>query len=220
MRRLVVLAALVVLVVAGVLAVRWLPWWGIILAAVVIVIVGKIVVGRIVRRLFLAPFRAKGAVLKGATADVHQVSVTEAPVGQSAGNSSPDADGDDGEAEEAAATSVETAAARHHYLLEVTISPQAATGPFGHWEPGELRLVRPESQLRPESDEPADDDDACEISGIQINEESAWKDDEGMKFAGAQRLRMRIAVLPGVQRLKFRYYFEEFGVVELPSTGV
>jgi hypothetical protein len=105
------------------------------------------------RLLMLMPFRAKGAVLKGASARVHGVS----PAGAS------------GES-------------RKHYLVEVTITPSDPKGPFSLWEPGELRLVRPESVLRPYSGEPDDEDNECTITRIQIEDEGQWKDDEGMKY--------------------------------------
>jgi hypothetical protein len=154
---------------------------------------GKFLIGRMIRKLFLMPFRAKGAVLNGATAQVHSVSPAAAP---------PDAEDSGGP--------------REHYLVEVTITPAASVeGPFSLWEPGELCLVRPESVLRPESDEPDDEDNACEVSKIQIENEGQWTDDEGMKYGGPQRLRLTLAVQPGIRGLKFRYYFEEFGMIRL-----
>jgi hypothetical protein len=174
-------------VVGAVLAVRWLPWWALVLGFLLLVALGKWTIGRIVRKLMLMPFRAKGAILKGAAARVHGVS--------SAGAS--------GEP-------------RERYLVEVTITPSDPKGPFSLWEPGELRLVRPESVLRPYSNEPDDEDNACTITRIQIEDEGQWKDDEGMKYGGAHRLRLHLAAQHGVQKLKFRYYFEEFGNITLP----
>ena len=77
------------------------------------------------------PFRAKGAVLRGAPASVHEVSPAAVPAAEGAAGAEP----------------------REHYLVELTITPGEPKGPFGLWEPGELRLVRPASVLRPESDE-------------------------------------------------------------------
>jgi hypothetical protein len=157
---------------------------------------GKLLIGRLVRKLFLMPFRAKGAVLRDATAQVHRVSPAAPP---------PDFD---------------TSEPREHYLVELTITPGEVNGPFGMWEPGELRLVKPESVMRPESDEPDDEDDACEITQIQIENEGKWDDDEGMKYAGPQRIRMSLAVLRGTRELKFRYYLEEFGSIRLTHAAV
>ena len=139
------------------------------------------------------PFRAKGAVLRGASASVHAVSPASAPAAGEAAGVEP----------------------REHYLVDLTITPGEPTGPFGLWEPGELRLVRPESVLRPDLDEPNDEDSACEVTRIQIEGEGQWNDDEGMKYGGAQRLRLHLAALPGLRELKVRYYFEEFGLIKL-----
>jgi hypothetical protein len=193
MKRLIVLAAAALLSFGAVVAVRLLPWWALALGAVALFMLGKLFVGRMIRKLFLMPFRAKGAVLKGASAQIHSIS----PV---------------------SATEVDIEDARQprdHYLVEVTITPAAesANGPFGLWEPGELRLVRPESVLRPESDEPDDVDETCNVTRIQIEDNGQWTDDEGMKYGGPQRLRFYLAVQPGTRGLKFRYYFEEFGAI-------
>jgi hypothetical protein len=196
MKRLIVLAVLGFFVVGAVLAVRWLPWWALVLGFLLLVVLGVFVIGRLVRRLILMPFRAKGAVLKGASARVHLVSPAAASATEGTAGAS--------------------AESREHYLVEVTIMPGQPKGPFGLWEPGELRLVRSESVLRPESDEPDDEDSACEITKIQIEGEGRWLDDEGVKYGGTQRLRLHVAARPGVRDLKFRYYFEEFGSVRLP----
>lgn len=116
----------------------------------VLVVLGKLLLPRLPKKLFLAPFRAKGAVRKGATAIIHGVSATEPPAKKS---TTEDSDADD---------------------------------------------------------------ESCEVGSIQYQEDGAWKDDEGMKFPGPQRLKMRLAVQPGARQLKFRYYFEEFGLVQLP----
>ena len=203
MKRLVVLGVAALILVGVVQAIRMLPWWALVLGLVVLVVGGKYiarrVVGRVVRKVFLMPFQAKGAVLKGASAVIHRISPVPA-------------------SEVDVAASAESTAAgesRDHYLVEVTITPEAADGPFALWEPGELRLVKPESVLHPESDEPDDEDNTCEIKKVQIEGEGQWADDEGMKYGGPQKLRLSLAVLPGTRTLKFRYYFEEFGTLRL-----
>src|SRR5262245_53274742 len=195
MKRLIVLAVLALFVVGLVLALRWLPWWALLIGFLMLVIVGKLIIKRLMRKLLLMPFRAKGAVLKGASARVHRVSAATAATTRGTVRSSSES--------------------LEHYLVEVTITPSQPEGPFGMWEPGELRLVQPESVLRLESDEPDDEDDACAVTKLQIEHEGQWNDDEGMKYSGAQRLRLYLAAHTGVRELKFRYYFEEFGKVKL-----
>ena len=219
MKRLIALLALALLAAAVVLATRWLPWWAIVAGLVLLAVIGKLLIGRLFKKLLLAPFRAKGAVLRGATATVHGVSAAEAPTKKSPVAESDADESSDQESDEDESKPGKSEAPRLHYLLEVTITPGQTDGPFGHWEPGEIVLVRPESVLRPESDEADDSDDSCEVGGIQVHEDGAWKDDDGMKFAGPQKLRMHLAVQPGARQLKFRYYFEEFGLVQLPQIG-
>lgn len=216
MKRLIALLILALLAAGVVFALRSLPWWAIIVGLVLLVVIGKLLLPRLLKKLFLAPFRAKGAVLKGATATIHGISATEAPTKKAPAEESAAGESSDQESNEDESPAGKSAEPRLHYLLEVTITPGQTNGPFGHWEPGEIVLVRPESVLRPESDEADDSDDSCEVGGIQYHEDGAWKDDEGMKFAGPQRLKMRLGVQPGARQLKFRYYFEEFGVVQLP----
>ena len=216
MKRLIALLVLALLVAAVVVALRSLPWWAIVAGLVVLVVIGKLLLPRLLKKLFLAPFRAKGAVLRGATATIHGVSATEAPAKKSltAESDVDESSGQDSDENESAAGKPKEP--RLHYLLEVTITPGQTDGPFGLWEPGEIMLVRPESVLRPESDEADDSDDSCEVGSIQYQEDGEWKDDDGLKFGGPQRLKMQLAAQPGARQLKFRYYFEEFGLVQLP----
>jgi hypothetical protein len=186
-----------VAVIAGIgLAIKYLPWWTILLGSLTLIILGKFVIKRLFFKLLLKPFQLKGAVLKGAKVEVHSVSALP-PSRETA--------------------DVSDAAPRHGYALDVTITPCSAKTPFGLWEPGELRLVLPESKLNLSPDAPSDTEDTCEIQKVEVHDEGDFKPDEGMKYPGHQRLRLVIAVKPDTSRLKFRYYFEEFGSVTLPS---
>src|SRR6266581_3642268 len=121
------------------IVIKYLPWWAILLGVVGLIFVGKFVIKRLFFRLLLKPFQLKGAVLKGATAEVHSVTpLVEPPLKGS------------------------TTAERLRYAVEVTIRPAASNTPFGAWEPGELRLVSPESVLNVSPDAPSDNYDACE----------------------------------------------------------
>lgn len=199
MKRLIALGVFGLFVAGLVMAARSLPWWALGLGFLALIVVGKIVIGNLLGKLLLVPFRAKGAVLKGASILVHRVSSVAGP--------------------ETAESTEPGARDLAHYLLDVTITPEASDGPFGLWEPGELCLVRPESRLRLDSDEADDEDDACEVTRIQFEDSGQWNDDDGMKYPGAQRLRLNLAVRPGTRELKFRYYFEEFGRIELPPVA-
>lgn len=195
MKRLIALLILALFVAGVVVAVRWLPWWALVIGFLLLILTGKFVFKRLLKKLFLMPFKAKGAVLRGATATIHSMSPTSL---------TPDPDGGEKSAEP-----------RAHYMMEVTITPQQSNGTFQLWEPCSLELARFDAVRRPESDE-ADDEAGCEVRKVQVATDAAWTDDEGMKYGGPQRLKLQLSVQPGVQQLKFRYYLEEFGSVRIP----
>ena len=198
MKRIVALVVSALLVAGVVVAFRTLPWWALVIGFLLVVLIGKFVVKRLLKKLILMPFKAKGAVLRGAAATVHSVAPSTAlPI-----------DHDRDEPTKPCA----------HYLMEVTIAPQNGSGPFQLWEPSALELARFDAVRRPESDE-ADDESGCNVEKIQVETEGQWNDDEGMKYGGAQRLQLWVAVQPGVRQLKFRYYLEEFGSVRIPECG-
>ncbi len=184
-------------------AIKYLPWWALLLGVVVLVVIGKFMVKKLLLRLFLKPFQLKGAVLKGATAEVHSVAPATAPTGTTS------------EGEPADTTP------KDRYTVEVTIRPGSTATPFTAWEPGEVRLVSPDSVLNPyDTESSSSDDDVCEIQSVEVEQDGRFQPDEGMKFPGPQRLKLTIAAKPGTPALKFRYYFEEFGCVTLLAPPV
>lgn len=189
----VISALFLLLIVASVLAVVYLPWWGSAVVIVLFIVGAKFFGGRMVEALFKMPFKAKGAVLRGATAEIHSITPIVRPAA--------------GDAEDKNDTN------RRFYLLEVTITPAAhESGSFQLWEPGELQLVGQDA--RPDD---AGDDDLCTIRQMEIDSEGKFMPDEGMKYGDSRRLRLTIDVDAGVRRLQFRYYFELFGTVSLPD---
>jgi hypothetical protein len=190
MKKILALAILAGIAVGIYFAVKTLPWWVLILAAVAVVVVGKFVLGRLIKTLLTMPFKAKGAVLRGAKAQVHGV-VPLTSNGQSSG-------------------------ARARYQVDVTITPGSiSNGPFQHWAPGELTLVPPQSKI--DLDDSSSEDDVCELEKVEVEHDGRFHEDEGLKYAGPQKLKLSVAVVPGTKVLKFRYYFEEFGQVWFPE---
>ena len=170
-------------------AVKLLPWWALVVGVVALFVVGKLMIGRVLRSLLTLPFKAKGSVLRGAKVQVNTVNSV-------AGNA-------------------EAGDTRERFEVDVTITPDNSEGNFSLWEPGELRLVAPESKIDIHGD--SEEDDVCSIDTVEIEEDGQFKADEGCKYPGAQRIKLGIAVAPGARALKFRYYFEEFGEVRLES---
>jgi hypothetical protein len=200
---------LLILIACGVLAAIYLPWWGTVGGIVLIILAGKIFGGRIVESLFKIPFRAKGAVLRGATADVHSLTPIARPAAKTAAAAAAgeaEDGGDDGGTEEDAD--------RRFYVLEVTVKPVVHEGgAFQLWEPGELLLVSQDAK----AEDTDDDGELCNIKQIEIESEGQFAKDEGMKYGGLQRLRLTLAVAPDARQLQFRYNFELFGKVSLPG---
>ena len=188
-----IIGVLLLVVIAGVvLAFRFLPWQAVVGGIVLLMLAGYFLSGRILEALFKIPFRAKGSVLRGATAEIHSLTAAAKP-----------ADGDD-----------EEDASRRYFLLDVTIKPVARSGKgFQLWEPGELQLV----SLDANAEDTDADGDLCDVKRVEIDAEGTFVPDEGMKFDGPQRLRLTLAAAPEARQLQFRYYFELFGNVPLPA---
>lgn len=203
MKKIVFLVIVAGLLAGAAWAIRTLPWWALLLIFVALIVVAKFTFKKLLRTLILIPFKAKGAVLHGATAQVHSVTPGAAPTKTD----------DTTEPEEANVP-------RRYFTLDVTIQPKEATGNFSCWELGELRLARPDFHIDPHSDESGSEDDACTISELKYEEDGLFKEDEGFKFAGPKRLKMTLGVREGVNNLKFHYYFEEFGSVQLPAASL
>ena len=210
----IILLVMVVLVAVLVAAVRYLPWWGVLLTlageALALYLVFKFAFRRILAALFMIPFKAKGAVLRGATTAVHSIEAAEAP--PSRGDASPD----DEEGDSTVDSPRPPALPRAYYRLDVTITPRPPTGRgFQHWEPGELMILP--ANARASLDE---DDDTAEVAGLELFQDGRFGPDEGMKYFGPQRLRILFGLKPGApRRLKFRYYFETFGEFTMPGAA-
>src|SRR5262245_7173267 len=196
---------LLLFLVVAVLAVKFLPWY-VLVGIVVAFVLGMPLMGKwLLGRLFLMPFRAKGAVLHKASVAVHAIEPTVAPPPQTVREAlSYEHDDDDADAPDHEPAKVTLP--RNWYRLEVTVTPRPKVGGFQHWEPGELRLIRPQTRVMDETE-----DDACTIEDIEIEENGTYQKDKGFKVQGEQRLRLLLGIQPGIDRLVFHYYFEKFG---------
>ena len=175
----------------------WLAIPAVLAANLVLLLVLKKLIGSLITKAFTAPFKAKGAVLRGARAEVHSVTPASAPPRRE--------DDDVGETHESGPVA--------YYLVDVTFTPAPTDGPFQYWEPGDIRLALPTAK----ADDTDGDDDAGEIHAVRIWQDGAFVDDEGMKFPGPQRLELHVGVAPEIREVRFRYYFELFGTVRFPA---
>jgi len=211
---------LILLVLVGMLAafiwmVKVLPWWGSVLVVLGGIAFGIWLIKWALVRMFTAPFKMKSAVLKGASVQVHGIAAAPVPEPAKAGaNEEDEEDADD----EHRVQQREDYARRAWYQLEATITPAASQGAFKHWEPGELLLVHPDKKTEFDAAREDDgDDDLCVIHDLDIFQDGAYVNDDGMKFEGPVRLKLHIGVKPGTPRLKFQYYFESLGDVRIPG---
>jgi hypothetical protein len=191
------------LIAAGIAAVVYLPWWAILAGAILLVVAVKILGERLFVAALKLPFKAKGAVLRGASVEVHSIKAA-APLELKA---------DDLEEKGSALEGPKS-----WYLLEVTIRPAGtAQTPFQLWGPSELSLVAATA----DADDTGQDGDLCDIKRVEIaDEHGKFAVDDGLKYAGPQRLRLTVAASPDARNLKFRYYLELFGDLQLtPAAG-
>lgn len=216
-------------------AVRYLPWWGIALLVVGLYLLVRYVIPRLAVGLFLMPFKAKGAVLKNAVAEVHSVVWEAAPAKPAQhepatparaaleydGTSEPSTEDEDEDDEpmDEPDEELEDEEPRDHFRIDVTITPQAKDGGFQHWEPSDLRLVpfttKSGLNLKDEGD-----DQVGDTVEVEIFRDGRFEPDEEGKYCGPLRVRLLMAVpLDAPRRVKFGYYFELFGDLTLPVSG-
>lgn len=196
-----VLAGFAAFILLAALAIFYFGVWGIlgvIVAAVIAFQVLKRLAGTLALKLFMTPFKAKGAVLHNADLRVLSVTPAAAPPREHC------MDGDSDTSEPVL----------DWYEFDVTVTPKPGGGPFQFWEPSEMVLVGPDAK----PDELEDSgQEAGRIHSLQIWSDGQWTSDEVGKYHGPQRLKLHAGIEPGAQRVRLRYYFEIFGQIELPA---
>lgn len=224
---LILLLFLALLMAAAVVAYHFWGWAGLGGVIVLLFLLGfgiKWAVGAALKKLFVTPFKMKGAVLKEAVVTVHAVTPAEPPSVSDEEEELDDAEripGDSGvpdEPEEREEGEEEVRRPNRWYHVDLTVTPTAGEGGgFTMWEPGELGLAGASAVSTDSIDEMGEDDEVGEIGAVQIWQDEAWVDDEGMKFPGPQRLRLHVGLHEGVTSFRLRYYFEVFGNVSVPG---
>lgn len=204
----ILVAFLALILLFAILALSAHQMWGntglfaVLLAGIASLFLMRYLAGKMLRKAFEAPFAAKGAVLREALVKVLSVTPTTAP--------DADLNDDPGETEDAPPIP------RTWYNVELTITPQAAPGPFESWAPGDLEVTGPETRTLRSMDDLADAP-GYDLWQVWIWDGQRWVDEQGEKLAGPQRLRLLLSAPATVRRARLRYYFEVFGEVELPG---
>lgn len=166
----------------------------------------KRLAGLALKTLISAPFKAKGAVLTSALVNVHSVTAADQP----ARRYDPSEDNEDDAAPDEDGEEPAPEAPLRWYRIDATITPTAKTGAFQMWEPGELQLAPPsEAEVDPES--------GYSLEDLRIWQNGSFQEDDGGKYEGEQRIEFLVGVPEGMDRLRFVYYFEQFGEMRLTA---
>lgn len=219
-----ILAALFTFIVATVAAFVYLEWWQALLVSattfVLLVIGARFLVYRTIGNMMnLAKglFDGKSGVLRNSTADIHTVKPTEIPASvqewaakvSDRGN---ETDFDDDDRADAQALIHDS----HWVEIEATIFPDASQAKgIQLWDVDDLRLVpfdTPESSFGNR-----DDESEFELHDLVVMREGEAVQSDDSKLQGPQRLRFKVGVPRDVRELKFKYYFEQFGHIKLPT---
>jgi hypothetical protein len=198
-----VLIVFLLALIGFILMVKVLPWYasvGIVIGGIALMVV---LVKFLFKRFFMSLFGAKGKVLTDAIVQVNSIQLAEPP--------QPGMDDDDEDDEE---YEKEDFSQYTWYHLDVTITPQVESGEFTYWEPGEIVMASMEAKAK---DLDGDDDELAMIHDYRVYHDGTFVEDEMFKLPGPQRIRYHIGVKPGVETLRFRYYFEIFGEISFPS---
>lgn len=186
MKRLIAL----VLLAALIGAIKVLPWWAgvglVVGTGMLAVTLGK----RWIKSIFIGAFKAKSAVLAGASARVLSIMPAEPP--------KPDFEHD----EDQEPFEVEKPHHWVHIELEVQVAESTPT-PMGFWDPSELAIVAEDAK----AGDIGEDDEVGWVAGAEVFEHGAWRTLED-SVTGSQLVRLHVAARDGVDRFRVRYYFE------------
>ena len=227
-----ILAALLLFLVVTIAAFVYLPWWGalLVVAVMIIAIFGAIKyvmsnLGKILGKAMLKAFDVKSQVLRDAAVTVNHVEAVLAPAKDDSDDQTDDEDEPDDEDEDEEDEAEEEPAAKlpqAYYRIDVTITPRPAGAgqAMTHWDVDDLRVIEHDAP-RPTLDLMAGDSnkfsEGYDLEKVQILEDGQYVDDEQGKHEGSKQIRATVGVPMHVRRLKFQYYTEQFGSIDLPQ---
>lgn len=204
---------LILVIVLLVLAIKYLPWWALLILIAIPILGWRYIGGAVLYVMFRRTARSLGKVLRGATVTVHTIEAVPPPDAKVLEEAFADEEEDD---EDFASEALdEPPEARDWYLIEVSIEPKPFPAAHeeddpGGWQPEALALV-------PEDAGPGEIDMGCRVGRIERQVEGGYRIAGNWCSYGDERLRLLIGVTPGLKKLKFCYFFEEFGGhIELP----
>ena len=219
-----ILGSLFVFVVATVASFVYLEWWQAILTSLgtflLLIYIAKQVIRSTFRNLRKAAegmMTQKSATLRGATVEVHAVRPATMPEEvRDEMRQVIDADDTDEDEEREATPDY----ANYQWCeVEATVFPQAGDSPsFTEWNVEGLVLVPIDAPKLDFLGTDYSDAPQFDLRDVRVVADGVATEPEGEGIAGPQRLRFTVGVPRGTRLLKFQYFFEQFGRVELPST--
>jgi len=218
MIRLIMLVVVVALALAAGMAValeHFFGWKGLIVfpfILIALVWLGKMIIGRLIKRFALGLFGMKSGVLRGATMAVHAITAVGKPEPTEACESDEDS-GDPQEEKIEPEAEAEEDKPKHYFAVDVTITPKGNGEHY--WEPGEFILTS--ERLSSLEDLEDDGKQVGDMERVEIWDGAIFGPDDPGKYPGPQRLRLTFAVKPGTSRAWMQYYAEPLGEVMLPA---
>jgi hypothetical protein len=201
--------------------------WGTILVivaeAALLLIGGPKLAGWGVKRFMLNLFMTKSRALRDAGVHVHRVEHAPRPASaaEAAGEIGDSSEGESSGGDEQSESNEDeedgepTLADHRFVLVEFTVTPRPGSSRMSHWEPGEISLVPFDARVDPDHD--TDDKFSANAHTIMMVDDAGNENDDFDKVVGPARLRAIFAIPPTLSgRVKFRYYFEQFGDFLLP----
>jgi hypothetical protein len=226
-----ILGAFFIFIVSTVAAFVYLPWWQAILVSLavftLIIVIGRLLIGRFFNsfaRMAQEAMSNQSKVLRGAEVDIHKIQQTTMPASLRKEMQQAIADAEDADEDPPEFPDYE---ALHWFELELTIVPDSKLEPEDNtWEPETLKFVPFDAKsidfnmADDEDDEDEKQPDQFDIYEMKQIVDGAATDVEGESFTGMRRLRFTTGVPSGIRLLKFQYYLEQFGRIELPAPGL
>ena len=200
LNKLIIVLVLVLVVAIPIVAGQLLPWWAALLVLLIEIPLILTLAPRFIERFIMwrlvGAFQVKSRVLTGAQVIIHQVSEITAP-----------ADLDERETERLA----DNPHSVRYVQVDFTLTPQIAQA--ADYTPADLCLVSSDAaRSTGGTDENAAF--AARVRLVSPNGEESKCD----QLCGLAQLRIIFAIPQGLSgAAKFRYYFEQFGEVQLPA---
>ena len=239
MLRLILAGVLLLLLFVGGLAValfHFYGWKGALAFPILLVVLlwlGKMFIGKLIKGFALSLFSMKSRVLRGATMTVHSIVPVPKPPPE------PEMEDEDEEEdesdEETAPAQIESATKpapetspkekeaveltepeepREYFEVDLTITP-AASGEGRVWEPSEFILTT--EKLKSLEDLEEGEKTVGSVEDVKIWDGSKFGPDDPGKYPGEQRLKIIFAVKPGTSKAWLHYYSETIGSLDLPA---